>query len=357
MLYSIIAFLFIFTLLGSAMSAAAEQRQGPHAAQQSTASPIAQPTGNAVYLPLLARPNASATPQPTPTSQPGSGSDTLLTTTVAPNTGDTFAKAEFSLWVPKEATTVRGLLIYAPGCGASSLTPNPSPERAAFARKWQLGFLGMNFTDGKDFCGWSDADYGSAKALERGLQAFSQQSKRTDIVNAPWVIFGVSGGSGWANRMAALYPSRTIAVYARGFGPKAITAEMRDIPILLNGKSGAYGTAGAFKTCRAQGGLCGLNIDKTAEPPLSKQWSRMAIPFFDAVLTQRLPASATPGAPTTLLPPEPSRVWFGNPTTFEIAPESSYSANKAEASWLPDEAMAKRWQAYNTTGELPAAIE
>jgi len=37
--------------------------------------------------------------------------------------------------------------------------------------------------------------------------------------------------------------------------------------------------------------------------------------------------------------------WLGNNQTGVVAPHSSFSGSKLEASWLPDEVTARGWQA------------
>jgi pimeloyl-ACP methyl ester carboxylesterase len=314
------------------------------------ATRLLQAAENNSYLPLVMSSNvAASTPGPTSAPLPP-GEGKSFRTSVAPSGEEVFGSAEFSLWIPDGASTIHGVIIYAPGCGgASSLTDKPSSDRAALARKWSFGFLGMKFTDnGSKLCGWSRPGQGSARALQQALQNFSKDSGHKELISAPWLLFGYSGGSSWSLGMAELFPDRTIAVFSRGFGPKTITPQMRSIPILLNGKKdGSYGTIASFGTCRTQGGLCGLNVDPGGEPSLGNQWSSMGLPFFDAALKQRLPASGT-----QLLPPDAARTWIGNQSDFTIAPEGSFSGDKTQASWLIDEAMAQRWKEYNASGKL-----
>jgi hypothetical protein len=66
----------------------------------------------------------------------------------------------------------------------------------------------------------------------------------------------------------------------------------------------------------------------------------LMIPWMTAVLRQRLSADGR-----SLLPLADRSAWLGNNQTGDVAPYASYSGAKAEASWLPDEASARGWQA------------
>ena len=58
-----------------------------------------------------------------------------------------------------------------------------------------------------------------------------------------------------------------------------------------------------------------------------------------------------------------TKAWLGDPQTLAIAPEAKFTGNKDKASWLPDEAAARRWQEYCKTGDVkdrtppPAPVE
>lgn len=311
-----------------------------------------EPTPITVFLPL------TAVAPPALDLDYADGPGTAYRTSVTPLSTDEFAQANFSLWIPGDVPVIRGLIVYAPGCGASSLTDEPARARAALARKWHLGFVGMQFSDrsGGRACGWSRVTSGSPEAFQRALEAFAQQAGRPELAHAPLVLFGVSGGSGWASNMALRSPDRTYAVFARGFGPGGtIPAAALGIPMLLNGKAdGSYGTLNAFQNCRSQGALCALNVDPGNEPSLGNQWERMALPYFDAVLQQRMPVAAPTNGPITLRAVDAQQAWLGVRSDFSIKAAAGFSGDPLTGSWLPDGAFAQRWQDYNARGVLSA---
>jgi len=313
------------------------------ATQPGAATPTADFT---VWLPLLLNPGTSV------------GESGSFRTAVTPTADDDFSSAEFSLWIPEDLAVVRGVIIYGPGCGASSLTDKPGTARAELARKWGLAFMGMQFKDKPDgkTCGWSRAERsGSAAAAIQALNTFAQETSRPELVNAPWLTYGMSGGAGWAMDMAITYPERTIAAFPRG--AKSSRGNLPDaygVPIMLSaGENDGFlsGMRDVFTTHRTAGALWSLAVTPNEGHVLGDSWD-MALVFFDAVLQQRLPASAPTDGPVELLPLDPTRAWLGNNDTFDIAAAADYAGEKLQAAWLPDETTATTWQTFVTTGKV-----
>jgi hypothetical protein len=61
---------------------------------------------------------------------------------------------------------------------------------------------------------------------------------------------------------------------------------------------------------------------------------------MDAVLTARLPL---PGQ-TALRPLTESSGWLGDRSSLQVGTFGCFGTGKAEASWLPNETTARRWQ-------------
>ncbi len=74
----------------------------------------------------------------------------------------------------------------------------------------------------------------------------------------------------------------------------------------------------------------------------------MAIPFYEAVLKQRLPDEN--GA--ELKPLDRTQTWLGDTLTLEVFKESTYTGNKESLCLLPDSMVASKWKEYVTTGDV-----
>lgn len=299
---------------------------------------------NDIWLPLIIRPFE------------GDGLSGSFRTSVTPAAEDDFSSTEFSLWIPEDVAVVRGVIMYGPGCGASSLGNKPQKQRAELAEKWDLAFLGVQFKDksGGRFCGWSRAERsGSAEATLQALQAFAEETSRPELVNAPWLTFRMSVGAGWAMEMTILYPERTIGASPRSASSNRGTiANAYQVPIMMSaGENDGFlvGMSKIFNEHRSQGALWSFAVTPNERHTLGKAWD-MALPFFDVVLAQRLPPVSSTDKPIILLPLERSEAWVGNNTTQEIASVSGYSGDTSTASWLSDEETAKLWQSFIKTG-------
>lgn len=345
-----------FAVMGSD-SAGGTPSPDPSTTATPGTDPVPPAGDNIVWLPLITKGSADSG-ENNGGNNSGDGLAGSFRTSVTPTEQDDFASAEFSLWIPDNVSVVRGIIMYGPGCGASSLGDKPSKARAAFAEKWGFAFLGMQFVDKSDgkFCGWSRAGQsGADQATLQALQNFADQTSRPELTNAPWLLFGMSGGAGWAMDMAILYPDRTIAAFPRGSSSdRGTISEAYQVPIMMSAGENdgfAAGMISRFDEHRPQGALWSLAITPNEGHTLGKAWD-MALIFFDSIVQQRLPESVPEDGPVQLLPINETQVWLGDNTTSDIAPESSYSGDKSQASLLPDETTAQKWQQFVTTGQV-----
>jgi hypothetical protein len=157
----------------------------------------------------------------------------------------------------------------------------------------------------------------------------------------------------WAMHMMNRHPQRTIAVFARSQAVTTMDEKTLAIPAILN--YGVREMTGRFEKVhlnsqealtkyRPKGALWALAIDPKSEHDCRNS-RHLAIPFFDAALTQRL-------ADKKLRPIDPSKAWLGNPESLEIAPADKYTGDKTKAPWLIDERIARVWQEFVKTGEV-----
>jgi hypothetical protein len=115
--------------------------------------------------------------------------------------------------------------------------------------------------------------------------------------------------------------------------------------------NGAWtGTLAMFQAYRAHGAPIGFAPDpRTTHECGDARY--LAIPFFDACLAARLPAPGSPDAKLRAV--DPGQGWLA-PLQGEMAvPAADYRGDPNEAVWLPDERVARAWQAYmkNGTGD------
>jgi hypothetical protein len=76
----------------------------------------------------------------------------------------------------------------------------------------------------------------------------------------------------------------------------------------------------------------------------------MAIPFYNAVLEQRLPVGDI--GYKNMRGMDESRVWLGDTLSYGIYKADAYPGDPLSASWLPDSATAVKWREYVVTGTI-----
>lgn len=269
----------------------------------------------------------------------------LLDLIVPPQDNDRFQHAEFSFWIGDATKPVQTVIIHQHGC--TNASPDKHPPITgdwhwrALARNHNAALLVPMYQVAKGCDEWNDPDSGSERALFTALEDFARRSKRPELKDAPWVLWGHSGGSSWSAQMIVRHPQRVLAASFRGgchkqFGVPEFRAKFgpvaRDLPLLFVwGKRESVPNSSHFvswepmntmyRELRDQGGKVCRVIDPRSEHGCDD--SRfMSITFFDAVLSGI--ASAAPD-------------------------------QDASEPWLPNESFASLWREFCQIGTLVSA--
>ena len=246
----------------------------------------------------------------------------------------------FAVWLPEGVTTVRGLVF------------NPFYTQCitqqhwrGAARQWQFGILGGNFF------GVNNDEFPTV--IDEALAHFAEKSGHKEIAQAKMCVVGMSAGAGMCTQIAERMPERVIAagLVCLEVGPR--NAASMNIPMLAifgerDGKQYELLKA-KLPEVRAEHGLYAIAI----------QWKRkheyfrannLVVPFFDAVIAQRLVDLAKPLANI-----DESSGWLGemqdwdNATT--VASFVDYKGDRTKACWFPNATIAHAWQAFVTKDE------
>jgi pimeloyl-ACP methyl ester carboxylesterase len=283
---------------------------------------------------------------------------TSLETSVKPQDGEKYRAADFRLWLPEKAKHIRAVIIRQHGCRRKGLDYADDVQWQALARKWDCALMGTHFEQNEDCTEWWDPARGSERALLTALKTFAESSKHSEIAAAPWLLWGQDGGASWARLLTLRHPERVIGVFARSMAASSLEPKALDVPMILcyggREKTGRFKmvhdhVSKTFAALRPKGALWSVAIDPLTEHNCGKSRA-LAIPFFDTLLAQRLPPPEKPDQP--LRPMDTSKAWLGDPQTLSIAPESKFTGDKERASWLLDEAAARRWQEFGKTGDV-----
>ena len=293
-----------------------------------------------------------------------------------PKPGELAIAVTYTLWIPPslDARPLRGVIVHQHGCGEGA---EKGGETATFdlhwralAAKWDCALFGSSYRGGTNCASWFDPERGSARAFTQALATFGEQTGRPELARVPWVLWGHSGGAIWAYRMLEKFPHRVLAAVLRSGRPtrfepgKPDEGEVnpvrdltRAIPILCNlglkeRDDARFGAAWrASRTFSEQWRKEGALVAFTPDPRTGHECGNsrfVVIPFLDACLSRRLPAQAGTG---TLRDMDLATAWLGDPDTGTIRPAAGEPPpNPAAWAWLPNEAVARVWKEFVTTG-------
>jgi lysophospholipase L1-like esterase len=280
----------------------------------------------------------------------------------------------YTLWLPDGVTRLRGILVHQHGCGSGACQGGATAAYdlhwQALAKKWDCALLGPSYQqDDKQRCRlWCDPRNGSDKTFLQAIGEFAKKSGHPELEQVPWCLWGHSGGGFWASLMQTLHPQRIVAIWLRS-GTAFAAWEKGDIakpdvpesayqvPMMCNPGAkekddkrfnGAWNdTLAMFKAYRAKGALIGFAPDpRTSHECGDSRY--LAIPFFDACLSLRLPDQDSKDQKLKVL--DSKQGWLAPLLGETVQPAASYPGAVHEAVWLPTERVAKAWSEYVRTG-------
>jgi len=263
--------------------------------------------------------------------------------------GNNYDKAEFRLWFPREAGSLRGVIVLNPGSNGDARREVEDTVWQAFATRHKLALVGTRFTDKKHDQGFIEEyvnmSQGSGQALLDALTRFGTRSQHPEIGTAPLFLWGMSAGGQINYELVAWKPERVAAfvVNKGGIYYTALTSrETRNTPGMLftGGKDldqRIQTITGLFAVNRRGGALWAL----AEEPGVGHVVGRsrdVSMVFFEDVMALRLDERG----PLKALS-ERSGFW-GDPKTKEFQPVGE-KAPAYPVAWLPTERVALAWRA------------
>lgn len=287
--------------------------------------------------------------------------------------GELTVPVNYTLWIPKDVKTLRGVVVHQHGCGegscSSGLTGAYDLHWQALAQKHHCALLAPSYEQPQEIdCQmWCDPRNGSATAFQKCLVDLGQKSNHPELANVPWALWGHSGGGHWAGGMVLLHPERVAAAWLRSGVPlltenparptikvHTLTDAALKVPIMCNlgTKEGVTVNDGRFagvwpanevffNTVRGKGGLVGVAVDPLTAHECGNQ-RYLAIPWLDACLSVRLPN--VNGEPLGDISTDGA--WLAKPTGMEAVPTEKFDGDRRAAAWLLSESIACSWMQY-----------
>lgn len=282
----------------------------------------------------------------------------------------------FTVWVPSDAKTLRGVIVHQHGCGEGACR---SGETAAsdlhwqtLARKWDCALLSPRYHQAQeqDCRLWCDPRNGSGEVFVQALKDLARESEHPELASVPWCLWGHSGGGFWASLMQMQYPERIVAIWFQSgtahsrwvsgeIEAPTIPEAAMGIPMVANPgykergherfKVAYNGCYEMVKDYRRRGAPIAFAPD-----PQSGHETRdsryLSIPFFDACLAIRL--HDQPGA-AELKPVDLLRgVYTPLHEDYSGVDDLEPTAASVAANWLPDAGLEKKWSEFIKTGAV-----
>ncbi|GHT46999.1 hypothetical protein FACS189440_06300 [Bacteroidia bacterium] len=274
-----------------------------------------------------------------------------------------FDRADYAVFIP-EGIPLRGVFIHQHGCTMEGIGASTAfdLQYQAFAKKWGLAVISPDIfpKEGRQCFDWIDTEKGTGDALLRVLKEVAKASGHAELQAVPWLLWGHSGGGYWTLSMMKNYPERIIGVfsYSPAFDPQWEYPDLAyQIPILIR-HAGAADLNGRNVACW-QTALNTFSRLKAKNSPVSLAYTSgqnhnfsyvryMAIPFYESVLSQRLPKNNS----GKLRELDASKAWLGDTLTYNIYKSTSYPGDKASMNVFPDSITAVKWREYVITGTV-----
>ncbi|MDR1156565.1 MAG: alpha/beta hydrolase, partial [Bacteroidales bacterium] len=287
------------------------------------------------------------------------GADTIIRMTLTGTDCPFAGHADYGVYVPR-TESLKGVLILQHGCGMErhGITRPYDLQYQALAKKWRLAVVETALYGD---CGkWRDPNAGTAAALLKILSSAGEKTGHPELDAVPWLLFGHSAGGYWTLAMLKDYPERIMAAvcYSPAFDPAwDYPAAAAKIPLLTRHAGAADandpGIACWATSVHAFQKLRGLDAPASIAHNTGQNHNfsyirYMAIPFYEAVMKQRMPE----GNSTTMRDLDRTQTWLADTLTRQIYRESEYTGNKSGLCVLPDEATARLWKEYVETGTV-----
>lgn len=269
--------------------------------------------------------------------------------------GANYDVAEFRLWYPDAADTLRGVVLLIPGSNGDGRPMAEDPVWQAFATRHGFAILACRITDKthdqmfiEDYV---DVAKGSGQAILNALTALAGRSGHPELAEAPWVSWGMSAGGEVSYEMAMWQPARTIAFILNkgGIYYTALASQAgRQVPgFFFTGETDLAFRKdiieGIFSVNRRAGALWAF----VEEPGVGHAVNRsrdLGIMFFDDVIPMRLPAAASSNGRTELRSIDPAVGFYGALDRWTFEPVAEAEPPRVPMAWLPTERTAVAWQ-------------
>lgn len=259
-----------------------------------------------------------------------------------------FRQVEYFIWLPDGVDVIQGVIIHQHGCGdpasEGGRTAHLDPQWRALAQAHDYALIGSVYKHRNQCMDWCDPANGSEDAFFEALGRFAAMSGHDELVDAPWVLWGHSGGGYWVYHMALRHPERMRALALQSPARLEASEIALDMPILcllgiresFDRFSGLWIDAiDVLKQRRQLGGLVCIAPDPQSSHDCRHSRS-LAIPFIHTILSKKSEVAYDPR--------------YGDLNSLSVSDDFEQHSDNPHAVWLPSPRFAQRWQDFVKTG-------
>jgi hypothetical protein len=263
---------------------------------------------------------------------------------------------DFALHVPANVDHVRGILVALGGPDTRGFAVG-TPFGAPPAVEGPLQELGAMFRDLAAERGLAVLGSGrrgptaypnepaSDQLLLDGIAQAATLTGRPDLLDAPLLLYGLSGGGPEASGFTQRNPERVAALFLKvpsWAGP--LTGQALHVPaymVLAEFDAFVDNTmlSATFEAHRAAGAPWAMALEPgVPHHSLSPAQRELTVDWMRAILPLR---NAGPFRQSS-----PRVGWLGDPATGQIAPARTFTGDRSAASWVPMRPLAVQWAAF-----------
>jgi hypothetical protein len=280
---------------------------------------------------------------------------------VAPNAwqsrGTDIQFGDFALHIPANVNHVRGILLAVGGPdtrGFAAGTPFGAPLPAVEAALQELGAMFRDLAAERGLAILGSGRFGptaypnepaSDQLLLEAIAQAATLTGRTDLLDAPLLLYGISGGGPEATGFTQRNPERVTALFLKApltAGP--LTGQALHVPAymvlaefdafvdntMLSATFQAHRSAGAPWAMAMEPAVPHHSVS-SAHRELTVDWMRAVLPL---------------GTAGPFRHNSPQVGWLGDPATGQIAPARTFAGDQSAASWFPTRPLAAQWAAF-----------
>jgi len=264
---------------------------------------------------------------------------------------------DFALYLPANVNRVRGILVALGGPdtrGFAAGTPFGAPFPPVEAALQELGVMFRDLAEDRGLAILGSGRFGpgaypdgpaSDQLLLDALSQAATLTGREDLLDAPMVLYGLSGGAPEAAGFTQRNPHRVAALFLRV--PQSVATldgEALEVPVyMILAELDVFvdnaALIAAFQAHRAQGAPWAMALERgvphhalsAAQRELTVGWMRAVLPLASTRALSRNSSHAG---------------WLGDPANGAVAPVSVFVGEPSQASWFPARRLAQDWATF-----------